>query len=82
MSGNATRRCESCDMLSPHDITFDFFFIIIKQKITKPCKWVGVWFCVFFSKKKKLINFFKKINNYVNSYVFEWQNIISHATST
>jgi hypothetical protein len=41
----------------------------IEQKITKSCKWVGVWFCVFYLKEKK-----KKKNSIV---VFGWQNIIS-----
>jgi len=38
------------------DISINFF---IKQKITKSCKWVEVWFCIFYLikklKKKKLI---------------------------
>jgi hypothetical protein len=51
------------------DISINFF---IKQKITKSCKWVEVWFCIFYLikklKKKKLI--------VVSIVVFEWQNII------
>jgi len=36
-----------------HNTIIDLsFIIIIKQKITKLCKWVAVRFCVFFFLKK------------------------------
>jgi hypothetical protein len=55
-------------ILSLHDTIINLFFI--KQKIIKSCKWVGVWFCIFY------LNINKEIKK-VNICIFEWQNIIS-----
>jgi len=68
------------DVLPPKDITIDslllllyFFFLLLKKKITKPCKWVGVWLCVFIFSKKK-------IKKNVNSCVMGWPNIICRSS--
>jgi hypothetical protein len=57
-NSNVRDKRKRCDVLPPYDTIIDIiidFFIFIKQKIAKPCKRVGVWFCIFFKKKKKSI---------------------------
>jgi hypothetical protein len=60
-------------MIFGHPVT-QVLTVLIKiknKKITKPCKWVGVWLCVFIFSKKK-------IKKNVNSCVMGWPNIIYH----